>query len=25
VIAALVAANELPSPDVLSIPHASLY
>ncbi len=25
VIAALLAANELPSPDVLSIPHASLY
>jgi hypothetical protein len=25
VIAALVAANQLPSPDVLSIPHASLY
>jgi mono/diheme cytochrome c family protein len=25
VIAALVAANELPSPDVLSIPHAALY
>ena len=25
VIAALVAAHELPSPDVLSIPHASLY
>jgi mono/diheme cytochrome c family protein len=25
VIAALVAANELPSPDVLTIPHASLY
>ena len=25
VIAALVAANELPSPDVLSIPHAVLY
>ena len=25
VIAALIAANELPSPDVLSVPHAALY